>query len=235
MLKRWEDLPDRMRTEEIRAYYDILWDRRVYLFVKRVFDVIVSLLLLLLLSPLFLLLALAIRLDSKGPVFYRQTRVTQYGRHFRIHKLRSMVNGADRLGAQVTVDNDGRVTRVGRVIRKYRLDEIGQLIDILSGDMTLVGTRPEVPRYVERYTPEMMATLLLPAGVTSLAAIKFKDEAQLLDGVDDVDRVYVENILPEKMRYNLDALRNFSCGAELRLLGRTVCAVLRRSDNAEEQ
>lgn len=235
MLKRWEKLPDRMHAAEIRAYYDILWDKRVSLLVKRIFDVILSLLLLLLLLPLFLLLALAIRLDSKGPVFYRQVRVTQYGRHFRIHKFRSMVDGADQLGTQVTVDHDSRVTRVGRVIRRYRLDEIGQLIDVLFGDMTLVGTRPEVPRYVERYTPEMMATLLLPAGITSLASIRFKDEAQMLDGAEDADRVYVEKILPEKMRYNLEALRDFSCGAELRLLGKTVCAMLRRADNAEEQ
>ncbi|MBO4853863.1 MAG: sugar transferase [Oscillospiraceae bacterium] len=235
MLKRWEELPDLMRTAACREYYDVLWSRRRMLLIKRIFDVVMSLFLLLLFSPLFLLLALAIRLDSKGPVFYRQTRVTQYGRLFRIHKFRSMIDGADRLGTQVTVDHDSRVTRVGRLIRACRLDELGQLLDVLAGSMTLVGTRPEVPKYVEHYTPEMYATLLLPAGITSQASILYKDEAELLHGAQDADRVYIEEVLPQKMQYNLAALRDFSCGADLRVMWKTVCAILERTDRAEER
>lgn len=230
MLKRWEELPDQMRTAACREYYDILWNRRHVLLFKRIFDVVISLLLLLLFLPLLLILALAIRLDSKGPVFYRQTRVTQYGRLFRIHKFRSMVDGADHLGAQVTVDHDSRVTRVGRVIRACRLDELGQLLDVLAGDMTLVGTRPEVPEYVAQYTPEMYATLLLPAGVTSQAAILYRDEAELLHETEDAERVYVENVLPAKMRYNLDAIRRFSIKEDLRVICKTLFAVMGKSN-----
>ena len=145
ILRRWEDLPPEMRTPEVRKYYDILWKKRGSLVIKRGFDLVMASLLLVLLSPVFLVLAAAIKLDSRGPVFYRQVRVTQYGKRFRIHKFRSMVQGADR-GAQVTVDHDARVTRVGRFIRKYRLDEISQLIDILEGNMTFVGTRPALCR-----------------------------------------------------------------------------------------
>ena len=222
----WEELPAAMRTPEVRAYYDILARRRAALAAKRAFDILASAFLLALLSPLFLALAAAIRADSPGPVFYRQTRVTRYGREFRIHKFRSMVDGADRKGTLVTVSGDARVTRVGRFIRKFRLDEISQLIDVLKGDMTFVGTRPEVPKYVAAYTPEMMATLLLPAGVTSLASIMYKDEAALLDAADDADRVYVEEVLPGKMAYNLEGIRRFSLRNDLRLMIMTVLAVL---------
>ncbi len=186
MVKKWENLPPEFQTEEVRPYYEILRKKQISLMAKRVFDVVVSALMLVLLSPVFLVLAVAIKLDSPGPVFYRQVRVTQYGKQFRIFKFRSMVSNADKIGAQVTVGNDSRITRVGRVIRNCRLDEICQLIDIFRGTMTFVGTRPEVPKYVAAYTPEMMATLLLPAGVTSEASIRYKDESALLDGAEDV-------------------------------------------------
>ena len=225
LLCKWEKLPDQMQIPEVREYYDILKQRTASLLLKRAFDVVVSLLMLIVLSPLFLVIAVCIKLDSPGPVFYRQVRITQYGREFRIHKFRSMVDHADR-GSKLTVKGDARVTRVGRFIRKYRLDEISQLLDILVGDMSFVGTRPEVPKYVAAYTPEMMATLLLPAGVTSLTSIKYKDEATLLDATDDPDRVYIEEILPGKMYYNLDGLRNFSCLGDLKLMSMTLLAVL---------
>ncbi|MBQ5929884.1 MAG: sugar transferase, partial [Clostridia bacterium] len=183
IIKKWEKLPAEFKKEEIRPYYEILRKKKVSLFFKRAFDILVSLLMLIILSPLFLILAIAIKIDSKGPVFYRQVRVTQYGKKFRIFKFRTMVKDADKIGSQVTVGNDARITRVGKFIRKCRLDEICQLIDILRGTMTFVGTRPEAEKYVEAYTDEMMATLLLPAGVTSLASIYYKDEAKLLDGV----------------------------------------------------
>lgn len=224
LLRKWENLPETMQTDEVRKYYDILKEKRVSLFFKRVFDIVVSLILLLLFSPLFLVLAVAIRIDSPGPVFYRQVRVTQYGRRFRIFKFRSMVQNADR-GSLVTVKGDARITRVGKFVRKCRLDEVSQLLNVLIGDMTFVGTRPEVPKYTEQYTKEMMATLLLPAGVTSLASIYYKDEALLLDAAEDPDRIYVEQVLPAKMRYNLRDMEKFSFLRDIKIMFMTVFAV----------
>ena len=226
ILKKWEDLPDRLRTDAVRPYYDLLSKRRGSLALKRCFDVAVSAFMLLLLSPVFLVLAIAIKLDSPGPVFYRQVRVTQYGAEFRIFKFRSMGSDADKRGSLVTVSGDSRITRVGHFIRNCRLDELCQLIDIFRGTMTFVGTRPEVPKYVAAYTPEMMATLLLPAGVTSEASIRYKDEAELLDAADDVDAVYIRDVLPGKMKYNLDALKHFSFFSDIATMFRTVAAVL---------
>lgn len=226
MLKKWDDLPAEMRTEAVKKYYDALKKKRAALFFKRVFDVLVSFLMLLLLSPVFLLLAIAIKIDSKGPVFYRQVRVTQYGRRFRIFKFRTMVQNADKIGSLVTVGNDARVTRVGRLIRKCRLDEICQLIDVFRGTMTFVGTRPEVPKYVEAYSDEMMATLLLPAGVTSEASIYYKDEDALLLGAEDPDLVYTKEILPAKMRYNLLSIKQFGFFRDIGVMVKTVFAVL---------
>ncbi len=226
ILKKWEELPQFLRTEEVRPYYDILRKKQGSLIVKRLFDIVVSAAMLAVLSPVFLVLAIAIKLDSPGPVFYRQVRVTQYGREFRIFKFRSMVSDADKRGSLVTVSGDSRITRVGGFIRKCRLDELCQLIDILRGTMTFVGTRPEVPKYVAAYTPEMLATLLLPAGVTSEASILYKDEAQLLDGAADVDAVYIREVLPGKMTYNLEALKEFSFLSDIKTMLRTVAAVL---------
>lgn len=226
MLKKWEALPEQLRTEAVRPYYDALQKKRWSLAAKRLFDIVVSGVMLILTSPVFLVLAVAIKLDSPGPVFYRQERVTQYGKTFRIFKFRTMVSNADRIGTQVTVSNDSRITRVGRLIRKCRLDEVSQLIDVFRGSMTFVGTRPEVPKYVACYTPEMMATLLLPAGVTSLASIYYKDEAKLLDGVVDPDEVYIEKILPGKMYYNLKGIEKFSFWEDIRVMFMTVFAVL---------
>ena len=232
MLKKWEQLPPEMQTDKVRRYYDILAEKQVSLFFKRVFDVVVSSVMLVLLSPLFLVLAAAIKIDSPGPVFYRQTRVTQYNRQFRIFKFRTMVQNADK-GSLVTVDNDSRITRVGRFIRGCRLDEVSQLIDVWRGAMTFVGTRPEVPKYTAQYTDEMMATLLLPAGVTSLASICYKDEAKLLDGADDTDRVYVEKVLPVKMKYNLGAIEKFSFWGDVKVMFMTVAAVCGKKFNKE--
>lgn len=224
-LIKWEELPPEMQNEAVRKYYDILAKRKDSLLIKRIFDVVCSLILLVMLSPAFLILAIAIKIDSPGPVFYRQERVTQYGRHFRIHKFRTMVQFADK-GSQVTVNNDSRVTKIGRVIRHCRLDEIAQLLDTIKGDLTLVGVRPESPCFVAEYTDEMMATLLLPAGVTSLASIYYKDEAELLDGAEDTDMVYIEQILPGKMHYNLKGIEQFSFWGDIRIMFMTVFAVL---------
>lgn len=233
-MKKWENLPSEMQTEEVRKYYDILRKKRIGLLIKRIFDVVISLILLILLSPLFLILAIAIKLDSTGPVFYRQIRVTQYAKRFRIFKFRSMVQRVNE-GSQLTVGDDCRVTRVGRWVRKCRLDEISQLLDVLRGTMTLVGTRPEVPKYVDAYTPEMMATFLLPAGVTSLASIYYKDEAELLDKAEDVDETYIRDVLPGKMYYNLKAIEKFSLWQDVRILFMTVFAMLGKEYREEDE
>ena len=226
ILRKWEELPEQLRTDAVRPYYDSLEKKKVSLVLKRLFDIVVSSIMLVILWPVFLLLAVAIKLDSPGPVFYRQVRVTQYGQEFRIFKFRSMVSNADKVGAQVTVSGDSRVTRVGRIIRNCRLDELGQLIDVLRGTMTFVGTRPEVPKYVAEYTPEMMATLLLPAGITSLTSIMYKDESVLLDGASDVDKIYIESVLPGKMYYNLKSVMDFSFWGDIKLMFMTVFAIL---------
>ena len=234
MLRKWEKLPPEMQTEAVRKYYDILKKKQVSLFFKRVFDFVVSSIMLIIISPVFLILAIAIKLDSRGPVFYRQVRVTQYNKRFRIFKFRSMVQNADK-GSQVTVSGDARVTRVGRFVRGCRLDEVSQLIDVWRGTMTFVGTRPEALKYTEHYTPEMMATFLLPAGVTSLASILYKDEAKLLDAAEDTDKVYVEEILPAKMYYNLKDIENFGFWRDIKLMFMTVFAVLGKDYQGDYQ
>lgn len=228
-LRKWEDLPDFMRTEEVRPYYEILKKHMVGLWVKRIFDFYVSTIMLVILSPVLLVLAMWIRMDSKGSVFYRQRRVTQYGQVFRIYKFRTMVEDADKIGNLVTVSGDARITKVGKKLRGCRLDELPQLINIWKGEMTFVGTRPEVPKYVKRYTKEMYATLLLPAGVTSEASICFKDEERLLDGVEDrdLDRVYMEKVLVGKMGYNLKSMMDFSGRVNFLLMIKTAFAVIR--------
>lgn len=224
----WEKLPSQMQTEAVKPYYEILQKKQISLIFKRLFDIVVSIIMLLILSPVFLILAIAIKLDTEGPVFYRQVRVTQYGKEFRIFKFRTMVNNADKIGSQVTVGEDSRITRVGKVIRECRLDEIGQLLNILGGSMTFVGTRPEVPKYVEKYTSEMWATLLLPAGVTSEASIRYKDEAALLDAAEDVDATYIQDVLPGKMKYNLRSIQEYSFFKDIETMFQTVFAVVEK-------
>lgn len=227
MLKNWNELPEYMRTDEVRPYYDLLQKKKISLFFKRVFDIVVSLIMIILCSPILLVISILIWKDSKGGVFYRQERVTQYGRVFRIFKFRTMVQNADQIGTQVTVSNDSRITKIGSKLRNCRLDELPQLFNIFLGDMTFVGTRPESVHYVKSYTNEMYATLLLPAGVTSEASIEYKDEADLLDQADDVDSVYINEVLPEKMKYNLNSIKEFSFFKEIATMFRTVFAVVR--------
>jgi lipopolysaccharide/colanic/teichoic acid biosynthesis glycosyltransferase len=226
ILRKWEDLPEDMQTQEVRKYYDILAKRKWSLIFKRVFDIVVSLIMLIILAIPILVIAALIAIDSPGGVFYRQVRITTYGKEFRIHKFRTMVANADKIGSLVTVGQDSRITKIGGFLRRYRLDELPQLLDVLAGSMSYVGTRPEVPKYVNQYTNEMKATLLLPAGITSEASIRYKDEADLLDSADDVDKVYVEKVLPGKMEYNLGAIEKFSFFGEIATMFRTVFAVL---------
>ncbi len=246
VLKDWDELPHYMKNESVRRYYDVLCKKSTSLKLKRLFDVVVSAIMLVVALPAMLVIAVMIKCDSRGPVFFCQKRVTQYGRVFRILKFRTMVDKAESKGSQVTVGDDNRITRVGAMLRRLRLDELPQLFNVLAGDMTYVGTRPEVVRYVRRYGGEYMATLLLPAGITSLASIRYKDEDELLEqgierarqaaqaGIDDdmdmnalVDDVYVNEILPGKMKYNLEGIERFSLLGELRIMVSTVLAVLR--------
>ena len=233
MLKKWEDLPDYMRTPDVKPYYDALKKKQFSLFCKRVFDFCVALVMLIVIAPVMLAIAALIKLDSKGPVFYRQKRVTTYGRYFRIHKFRTMVSNADQIGSTVTVGQDSRITKIGHRLRDFRLDELPQLFDVLQGTMSFVGTRPEAVKYVEQYKPEYYATLLLPAGITSEASIRYKNEADLLDLAEDVDQVYVEQVLPGKMRWNLDSVKRFGFWRDIATMFRTVAAVLWKdySDN----
>lgn len=225
-LKKWEDIPDFMKNDEVRKYYDILRKKRFSLMLKRFFDIIMSLLLIIILSPVLIILSIWIKIDSKGPVFYRQERITQYGKVFRIFKFRTMIANADQIGSLVTIQNDSRITKVGEKIRKCRLDEIPQLFNIFIGDMSFVGTRPEVKKYVDAYSNEMKATLLLPAGVTSLASINYRDEDEIIakytDSKHTIDEVYIEKVLPEKMKFNLDYLDRFQIGKDLILCVKTV-------------
>ena len=226
LLRKWKDIPEFMKNEEVRKYYDILNKKRFSLILKRFFDIVMSMILLLILSPIFLVLAIWIKIDSQGPVFYRQERVTQYGKIFRIFKFRTMISNADQIGALVTTQNDTRITKVGEKIRKCRLDEIPQLINILIGDMSFVGTRPEVRKYVDAYTDEMKATLLLPAGVTSSASISYRDEDEVIskyvDNKHSIDDVYIEKILPEKMIYNLNYFYKYTLAKDLILCVKTI-------------
>ena len=215
-----------MQCEEVKEYYNILLKKRISLKLKRLFDVIAGVAVLIVAAIPMLVIAIKIAVESSGGVFYRQERITTYGKKFKIHKFRTMVANADQIGSAVTVSGDSRITVTGAFLRKYRLDELPQVLDVLSGDMSFVGTRPEVTKYVRQYTKEMRATLLLPAGITSEASIRYKNEAELLDEADDVDRVYVEQVLPGKMKYNLDSLKNFSFLGDVRTMIRTVLAVL---------
>ena len=228
LLKKWEDLPSYMKCEEVRPYYDSLKNKKVSLILKRAMDLVGGIILLIILAIPMAIIAVLIKLDSEGPVFYRQERITTYGKRFKIHKFRTMVSNADKIGSTVTVGNDSRITKIGAKLRGCRLDELPQVLDLISGNMSFVGTRPEAIKYVEKYKPEYMATLLLPAGLTSEASIRYKDEAELLDAAADVDSVYVEEVLPGKMNYNLESIYNFSFWGEISTMLRTVYAVLGR-------
>jgi len=227
MLKRWDKLPDFMRTEEVRPYYEVLKHKRLSLLVKRMLDYFGGAILFVVLSIPMCVIAVMIKLDSKGPVFYRQERVTSYGRHFNIHKFRTMVSNADQVGTAVTIENDSRITKVGYKLRSCRLDEIPQVFDLLAGNMSFVGTRPEAVKYVNQYKPEYFATLLMPAGITSEASIKFKDEAALISNVSDVDRAYMDFVLPQKMNINLDSINNYGLFQDVGVLIRTLISVLK--------
>lgn len=224
---KWEKLPESLKNDAVRPYYDILKGKTGTLVAKRAIDIGLSAGMIVLLSPVFGVVAVMIKKDDGGPVFFRQKRVTRYGKEFKIIKFRTMVVDADKIGSGVTTDGDPRITGIGATLRKTRLDEIPQLFNIIKGDMTFVGTRPELPKYVEAYTDEMKATLLLRAGVTSDASILYKDESRLIGQSDDPDKTYIEKVLPEKMKYNLKSIKDISLLHEIGVMFKTIGAVLK--------
>ena len=195
---------------------------------KRSFDWLASGLGLLLLSPVLILIALAVKLDSPGPIFFRQERVGQYGKLFRIHKFRTMVTDSESKGLQITVGADVRVTRVGLLLRKYKLDELAQLLDVFMGSMSLVGPRPEVPRYVACY-PEDVRQLVLSVkpGITDWASIEYKDENEVLASSNDPQQAYVNEVLPVKLRYYTEYVQSRSFFGDIRIIFATLVALLR--------
>lgn len=228
---KWQKLPDELKNDEVRKYYDMLCNKKLSLILKRTFDICLSFVLIIVLLPLFVILSIFIKMDSKGKVFYMQERITKYGRKFRIFKFRTMVSNADKIGTLITIENDSRITRVGNKLRKTRLDEIPQIINVLIGDMSFVGTRPEVERYIKEYTNEMKATLLMPAGITSIASINFKDEDEIIDSFlkdgREVDDIYIKEILPIKMKYNLEYIKDFSFIEDIKICINTVVEVFK--------
>lgn len=231
LLKKWDNLPEFMKNNEVKYYYDILKKKKISLIIKRIFDIFASLVLLITLSPIILIFAIWIKLDSTGPIFYKQLRITRYGKEFKIFKFRTMVVNADKIGSLVTVGNDPRITKVGNIIRKYRIDEIPQLINVLIGDMTFVGTRPEVKKYVDKYTNKMKATLLLPAGITSNASINYRNEDEVMKKFtknnQNIDNAYITKVLPDKMKYNLEDIEKFNILRELAICINTIIKVVR--------
>ncbi len=230
-LEKWEKLPEYMKNDEVKKYYDILSKKKISIFLKRIFDILFSSIMIVIFLPIFIFFAIWIKIDSKGPVFYRQERITTNGKKFKIFKFRTMVQDADKKGSLVTVQDDLRITNVGKKIRKLRIDEIPQLFNVFLGDMSFVGTRPEVEKYVDRYTDKMKATLLIPAGITCTASIKYKDEDEVIanhiEQGKNIDEVYVEDILPEKMKYNFEYLKKFNILEDINVCLDTAIGVLK--------
>ncbi len=216
-----------MQTEEVKKYYDILNSKKGYLIAKRIFDFTLSLVMSVVFLPFIVLVGIMIKIDSPGKIFFLQKRVTTNGKVFKIFKFRTMKENSEKLSG-VTVDNDPRITKLGKYLRKFRIDEIPQIFNILTGDLSFVGARPESVKYVKEYSPEMYATLLMPAGVTSPASILFKDEAELLKGAQDPDETYVKDILPKKMAYNLEYIENCSLLYDIKVMFKTVIAVIKK-------
>ncbi len=204
----------------------ILQQKRLQLILKRVFDIVVSFIGLVILSPLFIILAIVIVSDSKGPVFFKQTRVGRNGVLFKIYKFRTMIEDAEAKGMQLTVGDDSRITNVGAFLRKTKIDELPQLINVLKGEMSFVGPRPEVPKYVELYTEDQRQVLMVRPGITDLASIEYRNESALLATTDNPEKVYLEEIIPGKLELNRKYIVNMSLAIDMRIIMRTISAIL---------
>lgn len=224
-LSNFDELPQSMQNDEVKRYHDILLTKKHTLWLKQVIDFLVCGIVFIITLPFFILFALLIKLTSKGPVFFRQERVGRNAKTFHILKFRTMVKDADRVGIQLTTGDDSRITSFGKFLRKINMDEMPQLLNVLKGDMSIIGTRPEVRRYVDIYSDEMMATLLIKPGMVSLASVKYKNESQLLSTASDPQSVYIEQILPDKMRYNLEYFTRISIKEDFSILKKTIACV----------
>lgn len=224
-LTKWEDLPQRMRTDEVRKYYDILQKKKVNLFFKRIVDIVFSSILIILLIIPMCIIAIIVKCDSDGPVFFKQNRVTTNGKIFKILKFRTMYKDSEKKGSLITEANDSRITPKGKFLRKYRLDELPQVFNVFAGQMSFVGTRPEIPKYVAKYTPAMYATLLTPAGITSMASIDYKDNDEFFTDPKLVDKNYLEIILPKKMKMNLEYYEVFNIFYDFMVMIKTLINV----------
>ena len=213
-----------MQNMDIAA---VLEKRKLQLTLKRAMDIVISGCALAVLWPVLLLIALAIRIDDPGPVFYRQVRVGKDGKEFRIFKFRTMIVDADKKGLAITVGRDNRITRMGRLLRKTKLDELAQLINVFIGEMSFVGPRPEVPKYVNMYTPYQRQVLLVRPGITDYASIAYRNENDMLEGADDPERMYIDVIMPDKIELNMKYLHEISPAADIRLILSTIAAVIR--------
>jgi lipopolysaccharide/colanic/teichoic acid biosynthesis glycosyltransferase len=223
--KIYSSLPDNFHTELIKSYCDYLAKKQVALFFKRVFDIFTSFIFIVLLFIPMFVVAILVKTTSKGPVLYKQVRVTRYGKDFKILKFRTMVNNADKKGPSITILNDSRVTKVGKFLRKIRFDETPQLFNVIKGEMSFVGPRPEVPTYVEHYSNEMNITLLMKAGITCPASIAFRDEEKILNQSNDYDQTYINRILPIKAKYNIDYVKKFSFFGDCKIMFDTFLVV----------
>ena len=213
-----------MQNMDIAA---VLEKRKLQLVLKRAMDIIISGGALAVIWPVLLLIALAIKIDDPGPVFYRQVRVGKDGKEFRIFKFRTMVVDADKKGLAITVGRDNRITRMGRILRKTKLDELAQLINVFTGEMSFVGPRPEVPKYVNMYTPYQRQVLLVRPGITDYASIAYRNENDMLEGAEDPEKMYIDVIMPDKIELNMKYLREISPLADIRLILSTIIAVIR--------
>ncbi|MGN1081070.1 MAG: sugar transferase [Acutalibacteraceae bacterium] len=221
-------MPKNMQNEAVRPYFEALNKRRGTLVLKRFFDLLIAFAVLIILSPIIVISAVLVKCTSRGPVFYLQERIGALGKPFKIIKFRTMVVDADK-GSQVTVgDDDPRITKFGSFLRLTRIDEFPQLINVLKGDMGMVGTRPEVKHYVDYYTDEMTATLLIRPGMVSSASIAFRWENDMLAGAEDSERKYIDEILPAKMKYNLEYTKNVTIGKDVIVLLRTVGCIFHK-------
>ena len=213
-----------MQNMDIAA---VLEKRKLQLALKRAMDIVISGGALAVLWPVLLLIAVAIKIDDPGPVFYRQVRVGRDGKEFRIFKFRTMVVDADKKGLQITVGRDNRITRMGRLLRKTKLDELAQLINVFVGEMSLVGPRPEVPKYVNLYTPYQRQVLLVRPGITDYASIAYRNENDMLEDAEDPEKMYIDVIMPDKIELNMKYLREISPAADIRLIFGTILAVIK--------
>lgn len=205
---------------------ELLKRKKVQLIFKRIFDIVFSLIGLIILIPVFLIISIIIKLDSKGPVFFKQVRIGRNGGEFRIYKFRTMVTDAEKKGMQITTERDKRITRVGYILRKYKLDELPQLINVLIGDMSFVGPRPEVPKYVELYNDSQKAVLKLKPGITDIASIEYRNESKLLGESDNPEKIYIEEIMPAKLRLNMEYIRNISVFYDVKLIIKTIFKII---------